>query len=62
MKAAVIDAFGDATTLQVREVSEPEISAGQILVLLISRLLNCKCCGSRLLYCGLSFKKSQKRQ
>ena len=32
MKAVVIDAFGDATTLQVREVSEPEISAGQILV------------------------------
>ncbi|MBT5796725.1 MAG: NADP-dependent oxidoreductase, partial [Porticoccaceae bacterium] len=32
MKAAVIDIFGDATNLQVREVSEPEISTGQILV------------------------------
>ena len=32
MKAVVIDAFGDVTTLQVREVSEPKISAGQILL------------------------------
>jgi len=32
MKAAVIDAFGYATNLHVREVGEPEISAGQILV------------------------------
>jgi NADPH:quinone reductase-like Zn-dependent oxidoreductase len=32
MRAAVIDAFGPSSALQVREVPEPEVGAGQVLI------------------------------